>query len=191
MKTDKWLTTKNLEGSGRGLIKVISLNFEGLSKPTKTPIITVASSGIRDQRLPNTSLERYRHTSKFDAKWASFWGMRTHSRIDTLTYYGERMWNFNLHSQNTKKSPLLAHKNAHHRPCYKFLPCYFYYLKVVMAITRKATWKTTTWKQMLQVITDTGARYWYPINIKSSITQHQGNESTTRPVHSSSVIMSQ
>jgi hypothetical protein len=41
-------------------------DFEGLSKTTKTLVITVVPSGIRDQHLANTSLQRY-HMSKLCA----------------------------------------------------------------------------------------------------------------------------
>jgi hypothetical protein len=65
----------------------ISLNpVEGLSKTMKTLIITVVPYGIRDQHLPITSLERYRHMSKLDANEPHSEGCaRTHELTQLLT----------------------------------------------------------------------------------------------------------
>lgn len=101
----------------------------------------------------------------------SFWGTTSaettiHTYLRTLyaTIEGECETVTFVHA--VQKVTIGDHKNTHYQPCNKFLSCYFYYLQVVIAVTRKATWKMTMWRQVLQVITDTSSRYWYPINKK-------------------------
>jgi hypothetical protein len=64
-KRQATLIEQDLEGSGRGLIEVFSRHLPGRSEEKHVTISGVLAE-IRNEYIPNTSLERYCWTKTFD-----------------------------------------------------------------------------------------------------------------------------